>query len=283
MLTSTSPLQFDPYFCSVNAAALLPKDTVTSNMYILSFFYNTPEEIVLDSTDIVEIHFSDGASFSFNYGRNASEQFEQDSSACFGVIVSYECLKKMTKIPVSEIAFITRLYEHRIEIEDKMKLSLPNLAKLLLDKASEEYVNILAFERSMNVPAIVFDSKVNKALDNKYYGKYSGEWYMDEFLYLFDLYIRSDTSYIIWKILKDPIEPDKNLIKTQVLNIRTITDNNTLIMDVCYDSTKPNHTDGRRTFYLKLSEDKKMLYGRTSIYGQYWAEMYGQKKKKYRK
>jgi hypothetical protein len=283
ILTSTSPLQLDPLFCSVSAGSLIPKDTVTPNFYVLSFFYNTPKEITLDTTDVVEIRFSDGAIFSFNYGRNANKLIEKDSSAYFGISVSYECLKKMTKVPVSNITFITSLYEHRIEIEDRMKLNLPNLANFLLDKLEEEYANILRYERSKNVPAIVFDSKANKELDKKYYGKYSGEWYGDDFLYNFDLYIKSDTSYVIWYILKDPYESDPKRIKTQLLNIRTITDNNTLILDVCYDKNKPDYTDGRRTFYLKLSEDGKTIYGSTSEFEVYWAEMYGKRKKKYRK
>ncbi len=283
ILTSTSPLQLEPLFCSVSAGSLIPKDTVTPNFYVLSFFYNTPQEIILDTTDVIEIRFSDGAIFSFNYGRNSNKVIEKDSSAYFGISVSYECLKKMTKVPVSEITFVTSLYEHRIEIEDKMKLYLPNLAKFLLDKVEEECNNILFYERSKNVPTIVFDSRANHELNKKYYGKYSGECYEDDFLYNFDLYIKSDTSYVVWYILKDPNEPDLKRKKSQLLNIRTITENNTLILDVCYDKNKSDYTDGRRTFYLKLSEDGKMIYGRTSIYDQYWAEMYGKRKKKYRK
>ena len=284
ILTSTSPLQLEPLFCSVSAGSLIPKDTVTANLYVLSFFYNTPKEITLDTADVVEIRFSDGAIFSFNYGRNSNSNkvIEKDSSAYFGISVSYECLKKMTKVPVSEITFVTSLYEHRIEIEDKMKLYLPNLAKFLLDKVEEEYNNILTYERRINAPAIVFDSRANKELDKKYYGKYSGEWHRDDYLYNFDLYIKSDTSYIVWYVRKDP---DENVvkIKSQLLNIRTLTNNNTLILDVCYDKSKPLYTNGRRTFYLKLSEDGKTIYGSTSEFEVHWAEMYGKRKKKYRK
>jgi hypothetical protein len=282
ILTSTSPLQLDPLFCSVSAASLIPKDTVTANLYVLSFFYNTPKEITLDTTDVVEIRFSDGAIFSFNYGRNANKVIEKDSTAYFGISVSYECLEKMTKVPVSEITFVTSLYEHRIEIEDRMKLNLPNLAKFLLDKVEEEYNNILTYERRINAPAIVFDSKANHELDKKYYGKYSGEWYRDDYLYDFDLYIKSDTSYIVWYVRKDPDEHVVK-IKSQLLNIRTLTNNNTLILDVCYDKNKLLYTTGRRTFYLKLSEDGKTIYGSTSEFEVHWAEMYGKRKKKYRK
>ncbi len=282
ILTSTSPLQLDPLFCSVSAASLIPKDTVTANLYVLSFFYNTPKEITLDTTDVVEIRFSDGAIFSFNYGRNVNKVIEKDSTAYFGISVSYECLEKMTKVPVSEITFVTSLYEHRIEIEDRMKLNLPNLAKFLLDKVEEEYNNILTYERRINAPAIVFDSKANHELDKKYYGKYSGEWYRDDYLYDFDLYIKSDTSYIVWYVRKDPDEHVVK-IKSQLLNIRTLTNNNTLILDVCYDKNKLLYTTGRRTFYLKLSEDGKTIYGSTSEFEVHWAEMYGKRKKRYRK
>ena len=282
ILTSASPLQLDPLFCSVSAGALIPKDTVTPNFYVLSFFYNTPKEITLDTTDVVEIRFSDGAIYTFNNGRNANKVIDKDSSAYFGISVSYECLEKMTKVPVSDITFVTSLYEHKIEIEDRMKLNLPNLAKFLLDKVVEEYNNILTYERRINAPAIVFDSRANHELDKKYYGKYSGEWYRDDYLYDFDLYIKSDTSYIVWYVRKDPDEHVVK-IKSQLLNIRTLTNNNTLILDVCYDKNKPDYTDGRRTFYLKLSEDRKTIYGSTSEFEVYWAEMYGKRKKKYRK
>ena len=282
LLTSTSLLQLEPLFCSVNAIALLPEDTLTENICMLTFFYNSPKEILLDTTDVVEIRFSDGTFFSFNYGRDSGDLIEKDSSASFGFLVSYNCLKKMTKVPVSDITFITSLYEHRIEIEDKLKLNLPNLAKFLLVKLEEEYNNILTFQRRMNVPAIVFDSKANHELDKKYFGKFSGEWYRDDYLYDFDLYIKSDTSYIVWYVRKDP---DENVvkIKSQLLNIRTLTNNNTLILDVCYDKSKPLYTNGRRTFYLKLSEDGKTIYGSTSEFEVHWAEMYGKRKKKYRK
>jgi hypothetical protein len=283
ILTSTSPLQLEPLFCSVSAGSLIPKDTVTPNLYVLSFFYNTPKEITLDTTDIVEIRFSNGAIFSFNYGRNDNKLIEKDSSASFVTSVSYECLEKMTKVPVSEIIFVTSLYEHRIEIEERMKLNLPNLAKFLLDKVEAEYKIILTNERRLNVPAIVFDSRANHELDKKYFGKYSGEWYGEEFLYNFDLYIKSDTSYVVWYMLKDPYESDPKRIKTQLLNIRTITENNTLIMDVCYDEDKSDYTNGRRTYYLKLSEDGKTIYGSSLELETHWGEMFGKRKKKYRK
>ena len=283
LLTSTEPLQFEPMFCSVSAGALITKDTVTANLYILSFFYNTPKEILLDTTAEIEIRFSDESLYTFKYGRMAKEITPKDSSVGFHTMVSYNCLKKMTEVPVSEISFVTPLYTHRIEIEDKMKLYLPNLARYILDKSDEEYLPILNWQRSLNAPAIVFDSRGNKQLDKKYLGKYSGEWYRDEYLYNYDLYIKSDTSYIDWYIIKDPYEKEPKRIKTQVLNIRTITENNTLIMDVCYEADKSDYTDGRRTFYLKLSENGKVIYGVTESFNRFFANMYGVRKEKYGK
>ncbi len=283
LLTSSVPLQLKPKFCSVNAVVLIPKDTVTADVFFLSFFYDTPMEFILDSSAEVQIRFSDGSLYSYNYSRNLKKLIPKDSNVCFQAIVSYNCLSKMNKILVCEISFITPLYTHRIKIEDNMKLYLVNLARFILDKSDEEYRPILQWERSLNARAIIFDSRANKQLDKKYLGMYSGEWYEDEYLYNFDLYLKSDTSYIVWYIIKDSIEINPKRIKTQVLNIRTITENNTLIMDVCYEADKSDYTDGRRTFYLKLSEDGKVIYGRTSIFDQYWAEMYGVRKKRYKR
>jgi hypothetical protein len=283
LLTSTEPLQLEPLFCSVNAVVLLPKDTVTTNVYLLSFFYNTPKEITLDTTAEVEIRFSDGTLFSYNYNKNADEVIPKDSSACFGVMVSYNCLRKMTKVPVSEITFVTPLYSHRIDVEDMMKLYLPNLAKYLLDKAAEEYLSILETERFKNVPNTLFDTKANIKLDKKYYGKYTGESCSGEFIYKFDLFIQSDTSYALWYVIKDPYEKDPKRIKKTLLNIHTLTDNNTLIMDICYDSSISEYTNGKRSLYLKLSEDGNVIYGKTIELDKFFGEMYGIRKKGYLK
>ncbi len=283
ILTSSVPLQLEPLFCSVNAGALIPKDTVTDNMYVLSFSYDTPKDILLDTTAEIEIRFSDSTLFTFNNQRNDEEWTPKDSSITFQILVSYNCLKKMTKVPVSEIRFVTPLYTHRIEIEDKMKLFLPNLSKCLLTKASEEYASILSFERSVYASPIVFDPANNQQLDKKYLGKYSGEWHESNLLYTYDLYLQADTSYIVWHIINDPAEAKPYRIKTQTLNIRSFDESQGLVMDVCYEADKPDYTDGRRTFYVKLSQNEKVLYGETWIFGQPFGKMYGIKKKSYRR
>jgi len=252
-------------------------------MYALTFFYKTPKEITLDTTAEVELRFSDGALFTFNQVRNQLEITAKDSLIGFQCLVSYKCLSKMTKIPVCDVIFTTPLYTINIEIEDKIKLFLPNLARLILDKANEEYVAILNFERSKYATPIAFDPVNNQKLDKKYLGKYSGEWYVGEFLYNFDIFIKSDSSYIVWQIINDPNESKPYRIKTQVLNIRPFTDPYTLVMDVCFESDKPDYTGGRRTFYLKLSEDKNMLYGETWLFNQRCGKMYGIKKESYQR
>lgn len=149
LLSSTSPLQLEPFFCSVNASVLIPKDTITPNVYVLTFFYNTPKDFILDSTDEIEIRFSDGALYNYNYSRDISKFIQKDSSVCFNTLVSYNCLRKMTQIPIREILFITGRYTHRIEIEDKKKLNMPNLARLILDMVDEEYGPILQMQRGL--------------------------------------------------------------------------------------------------------------------------------------
>jgi len=158
-LSSTSPLQLEPLFCSVNASVLIQKDTVTANMYILTFFYNTPKDFILDSTDEIEIRFSDGALYNYNYSRDTTYFIQKDSSVCFNTQVSYNCLSKMTQMPISEILFITPLYTHRIEIEDKMKLNMPNLVRVVLDRADEEFDSILQMQRGLKRPVIKKSSR----------------------------------------------------------------------------------------------------------------------------
>ena len=281
---SNSKLQAKPNYCLVRGAAFLSKDTSIENSYILSFIYNTPEEIELDSSVKIEILFMDGKKYVFdNYSQNDEEDLVttlKDSSAVVFFPVSYECLLKMTKVPVSGISFLTPLYTHRIEIADTMKLVLPNLARKIFESADEEFVTMLLKEQALHAPHIVFDSRGNKQLDKKYLGKYSGEWYKDKLLYKFDLYIKTDTSYIVWGIIKDSTERDAKRIKTQILNIRKVTDDNILIMDVCYEADKPDYTDGRRSFYLKLSENGIVLYGKSTLYDQVYGEMYGIKNMK---
>ena len=283
LFSSVALIQMEPKFCSANAGVIITKDTVTSNIYMVSFFYKSPKEILLDTTAEIEIRFADGSLFTYNNCGALKGTTQKDSTASLQILASYNCMRKMTKIPVSEISFITPLYTHTIVIEDQMKLFLPNLARLILDKTQEEYLPIVELERSLNVPPIVFDSKGNKQLDKKYLGRYSGEWYADEYLYTYDLYIKPDTSYIVWYIINDPYESLPKRIKTQVLNIRTITENNTLIMDVCYEADKAGYTDGRRSFYLKLSENGKVLYGETSAFNKRFGKLYGIKKRKHRR
>lgn len=283
LLSSSVPLQLDPNFCSANAGAVIAEDTLADKYYILNFYYNTPRDILLDTTATVEIRFADESLFTFNRARNDDEITPKDSSVTFYCMVTEKCLRKMTKIPVCALNFITSLYTHRVAIEDKMKLFLPNLARFILDKVEEEQSTIISLGRVTNVPAIQFNPTVNQQLDPKFLGKYSGEWYESNLLYNYDLHLRSDTSYIVWYIINDPAESDPKRIKTQVLNIRPFTEPNVLVMDVCYEADKPDYTDGRRTFYLKLSENGKVLYGETHVFNQPFGKMYGVKKKRYRR
>ena len=101
---------------------------------------------------------------------------------------------------------------------------------------------------------------------------------MKEFIYSFDLFIKSDTSYIVWHVINDPNESKPYRIKTYLLNIRPFTDPYTLTMDVCFDTNNPEDTMGRQTYFLKLSEDEKIIYGEAWVWGQAWGKMYGVKK-----
>ena len=282
LITSTSLLQADPNFCSVNSFAWIPKDTSINNGYGFTFFYSAPEEITSDTNDVVEITFSDGVRFDFNQSRIEKDKTPKDSSVIFSVLISYDCMKKITKVPIREITFITSTYRHTIEINDRMKLAFPNIVNLIINEVEDEYVKVLSSGNGLDATPVVFDSKLNRQLDKKYYGKYSGEWHRDFYLYKFDLFIKPDTSYIVWHIIRDTTEENPKRIKTQVLNIRSLTtEDNTLILDVCYDPNKDEYTNGRRTFYLNLSQNGKVIYGVTQAFGNLWGQFYGIRKKKY--
>ena len=60
LLTSSVPIQLDPYLFNLNATSFVPKDTNYYPIFALSFFYKTPKEITLDSSAEIEIRFSDG-------------------------------------------------------------------------------------------------------------------------------------------------------------------------------------------------------------------------------
>lgn len=283
LISSYVPLRSSQPYCMVNFGVYIPKDTVTINTYIISFFYDTPKEILLDTTAEVDIRFSDGTLFTFNNANNAKKSIMKDSMIGFRSVISYNCLQKIIHVPIAEIKFNTPLYTHQILMEDKMRLFLPTLAQFIVDKSDAEFDPILEEARSLDVSAITFDPTANKQLDKKYFGKYTGEWNMDETLANFELYIQSDTSYILWHFLKGVEKEDlKNTVR-QTLNIRGVTENNILIMDVCYDENDPGHTNGRRTYYLKLSEDGKVIYGSTKAFVSWVGYLYGKKVKRFSK
>jgi hypothetical protein len=265
------------------AAGLISKDTLLDPVYVLSICYKTPKDLLLDTTAVAEIRFSNGDLFSFNYSRKSQELIPKDSIVRFSFLTSYNCLNEMQHVPISDISFISTNYVHKIEIEDEMKLRLPNLANLLISNCKTEYSSILKEERRLNAPAIVFDSRGNKKIDKKYYGKFSGEWNCDNILYNFDLYITSDTSYINWFVIYDPNARNPNAVQTQVLNDRDLTENNNLILDVCFEPDKAEYTNGSRWYMLNLSQNGKVLYGLSVELDKYYGEMYGVKKKKYKK
>lgn len=280
LLSSSVPLRLAEPYCFVRAGAIITKDTIIPNIYLFSFYYNTPQEILLDTTSEIEIRFSDGALFSFNNINNSKNITLKDSMVSFKSILSYNCLQKIIHVPISTITFITPLYTHQIEMEDKMKLFFPNLVKFILDKSDEEFEPILKEARSWNAPPIVFNPMGNQQLDKKYYGKYSGEWNREGIVATFKLYIKSDTSYIVWHFLKNPYE-NKDVM--QVLNIRGVDENSSLVMDVCFDEKDPDHTNGRRTYYLKLAENGKVVYGSSIAFNNLEGHLYGVRKKKFRK
>ena len=281
LITSTTALKLEPFF-SANAIAFIHKDTLSPDEYGFTFFYNAPEETTLDTNDIMEILFSDGERIDFNHKGENINKIAKDSPVSFSVLSNEDCVSKMMNVPILEITFTTPAYQHRIEIPDKMKLMLPNLVRYLLRQVEEEKIKIAEHLKSLSVPPIVFDARGNKLLNKKYYGKYSGEWNRDNYLYNFDLYIKSDTSYIVWRNIKNRAESDSITRWSQTLNIRSLTKNNILILDVCYNPEHLEYTNGRRTYYLKLSENRKVIYGTTQAFEYLWGEMYGLRKRKYR-
>lgn len=138
-LTTTLPLQIEPHLFSTNAIVMIPKDPLVSPDYVFSFFYNSPEEITLDTTCEVEIRFWDGTLFSFPYFKHRNRYVIKDSTVCFQVFISSDCILKMKDMPVRYYIFNTPLYQHKITIEDKAKMIMPLLTRYILKKQDEEY------------------------------------------------------------------------------------------------------------------------------------------------
>jgi hypothetical protein len=60
-------------------------------------------------------------------------------------------------------------------------------------------------------------------------------------------------------------------------------DNNVLVLEVCYEATKADYTNGTRIYFLNLSQNGKVLYGNSAELHKYYGEMYAIKIKKYKK
>jgi hypothetical protein len=281
--TSNVILGVGEKFSYANAGVVIPKDTLLDIIYVFSLCYKTPFECVLDSNAVVHIGFSNGDLLSYNYCRDKKLIIPKDSIVKFNFLPSFNFLNTMTNATVSEISFTSSNYKHRIDIEYEMQLRLPKLSNLLLANCLTEYNSILKSARIEQEPVVVFNANGNKMLDKKFYGKYSGEWNCDNILYNFDLYIKSDTSYIDWFVIYDPNVGNPKAIQTQVLNVRHLTKNNNLVLDVCYEPDKADYTNGSRWYVLNLSQNGKVLYGLSVELNKYYGEMYGVKKKKYKK
>jgi len=280
--TSNVILNVGEKFSYASAGVVIPKDTLLDIIYVFSLCYKTPVECVLDSNAVVHIGFSNGDLLSYNYCRDKKLIIPKDSIVKFNFLPSFNFLNTMTNSTVSEISFTSSNYSHRIDIVDDKQLQLPKLSNLLLANCLTEYNSILKKARSEEESIVVFNAKGNKMLDKKFYGKYSGEWNCDSILYNFDLYIKSDTSYIDWFVIYDPNVSNPKAIQTQVLNVRHLTKNNNLILDVCYEPDKAEYTNGSRWYMLNLSQNGKVLYGLSVELNKYYGEMYGVRKKSYK-
>lgn len=73
------------------------------------------------------------------------------------------------------------------------------------------------------------------------------------------------------------------LQKNRTKHCFDLTKNNNLILDVCFEPDKAEYTDGSRWYMLNLSQNGKVLYGLSVELNKYYGEMYGVKKKKYKK
>jgi hypothetical protein len=282
--TSNVILSVGEKFSYANAGVVISKDTLADIIYVFSLCYKTPVECVLDSNAVVHIGFSNGDLLSYNYCRDKKLFIQKDSIVKFNFLPSFNFLNTMTNNTVSEISFTSPNYSHRIDIVEDMQLQLPKLSNLLLANCLTEYNSILKTARSVeDDTVVVFNANGNKKLDKKFYGKYSGEWNCDSILYNFDLYIKSDTSYIDWFVINDPNLSNPKAIQTQVLNVRHVTKYNNLIFDVCYEPDKAEYTNGSRWYMLNLSQNGKVLYGLSVELDKYYGEMYGVRKKRYKK
>jgi hypothetical protein len=260
----------------VRIKSIIPKDTLGVPSFMTVFSYEAPAFTKPSNNDAVEIIFANGDKFRFYRDSFWAAPTPKDSLVFFSSVISIDFLQKLDATVVKEIRFLTKSYKHIITLEDEFKLVLPHLSMYILGKTGTIF-----FEMSDLIKHTVCDTKndifdANKIIDKKFLGKYSGEWSNDGLLYRFDLFIERDKSYFMWYSVNDPDEKTIR-VKIQYLQLRPELINNTLIMDVCFDANNTDYTSGKRTFYLRLSEDGKVLYGYSTAFGR-TAQMYGIKK-----
>ena len=265
------------------AKGIIFKDTNNFPLFLASFSFNSPRNMSIDSSDEIEFDFCDGKIFSFPRNNFEPEDVEKDSLANFTFKISYECLVHMGLKMVNEFIITTKYGTDTVRIADKFKLVIPNTANLLLKVCGEENDKIYDYKTSHEVEFIVDSLSERRNIDKKYFGKYTGEWNGEwggnNLVYTFELTLKKDTSYFLWKQLI-PGSSKESEINKQVVNVITGKDSNHLLLTVVFDENHPETTGDLRKFDLKLSEDGKMIYGESYFNGVYFGKYYGIKKGK---
>jgi hypothetical protein len=277
------PIQGSPSYTRIYMASAILKDTTTLNgVNLIMFQFLTDEKIVPDHSDECEINFVDGKTFTFKrYMKDSSSISDENDTGSihiFGAMISGNCFKKLSETMIDNIRIITKEYIHTVKFPDITKLTIPNLSRKIYEKLDQLYMANLNEKRYIN--HTVFDPSGNKSIDKKFLGKYSGEWYYNEFLYTFDLFIKRDTSYIVWKVINDTTRIPGDLY-TQTVNVSPGYYEGHILLKVCYDSSKPGYTWDTRIFDIKLSDDGKVVYGETFINDVPFGVWYGKREKRY--
>ena len=267
-------------FLRANFGSYIEKDSIYKVGFILTFFYNSPEHVLFDSSDEVEIYFTDGEKYALNKYDINHEEFDKDSLTMFICLADKDFVKKLVETDVESVSIQTKSYTYNTIVDDTCRSNLSKLAESIVIKSNDVFVKYSKGEKVSEDNQEVFSPEGNKLIDKKYLGKYSGEWRGEDITLSFDLYIKTDTSYFIWS----PISKNgtnKKSFTNQVVNVRTDESTGDLLLIVCFDDKKEYESTVVDKYKLSLSENGKVLYGTGMISETNASSLYGIRKKKY--
>lgn len=280
LLGSGVNLSYDKNPMRANFGSYIEKDSIYRVGFVMTFFYNSPEHVVFDSADAVEINFTNGEKYRFNKYNVNNEEFDKDSLTMFICLPEKDFVKKLIESDIENVSITTKSYTYNTYVDDTCKNKLSKLAELIVIKSNEVFIKYSKGEKLTDDYQIVFNPEGNKLIDKKFLGKYSGEWRGDDKTFSFDLYIKRDTSYFVWSQLSSD-QSKKKIFTNQVVNVSKDEDTGDLILTVCLSSPNEYESGMIDKYKLTLSENGKVIYGAGMNSGSNTSSLFGLRKKKY--